>query len=174
VAGAAALVALAVSGCSGESGAAAVVDGTVIPISDVHTATEELRPYLQDPTPTGILEVLVIEPTVARVAAEHGVVVSPQQVEERLAAVADPSGGEDPNASTPEFSAPSLAVARLVVLQEGLQALPDVRAAQEEIGTAIGDLDVDVNPRYGSDFSTSGISPVEHNWLVAEPEAAAP
>jgi hypothetical protein len=170
----AALAALAVSGCSSEGGAAAVVDGKVIPLSDVHTAMSELRPYLREPTPTGILEVLVIEPTVARVAAEHGVVVSPQQVEDRLAAQVTGSQGE--GAAVPQFSDPSLAVGRFVVLQEGLQQLPDVQAVQEDIASELEGLDVEVNPRYGSDFSLAGIAPAEHPWLVPqpEPEPAAP
>jgi len=162
-------VALAVGGCSPEGGAAAVVDGTAIRQSDVQTAMTELEPYLQQPNPRGILEVLIIEPTVARVAAEHGVVVSPQQAEQRLAAQVTSSQGED--AAVPDFSEPSLAVARFVVLQEGLQQLPDVQDVQEDIASALDGLDVEVNPRYGSDFSLSGITPVEHPWLVPEPTA---
>ena len=181
--GAVALAALALGGCSAESGDAAVVDGRAIPVSDVHTATAELRPYLDEPSPSSILAVLVAEPTVARIAGEHGVAVSQQQVRDLLARASEAvaaqgeGGAEDAPADAPaaEFSDPSLTVARFTLLQDGLRALPDAQQVQTQLFDELDALDVDVIRRFGDlDFSQGGITPVEHEWLVPPPEPAAP
>jgi len=65
-----ALVTAAVlSACAGQPGAAAVVDGTSIPTSDLQTALDELGPYVQGASPAAVLGVLIIEPTVSDMAA---------------------------------------------------------------------------------------------------------
>ena len=176
---AAALAVLALAGCSAESGAAAVVDGRVIPVADVHTATAELRPYLDEPSPASILAVLVAEPTMARVAGEHGVAVSPQQVRDLLAQASSAPAAEGLRAAAPPpeggFSDPSVTVARFTLLQNGLRGLPDAQGVQADLLAELDRLDVDVNPRFGEiDFTTGGLAPVEHPWLVPSAEAAAP
>jgi hypothetical protein len=178
-----ALAALALAGCSAESGAAAVVDGTAIPVADVHTAAAELGRHLPEPpSPSSVLAVLVAEPTVVRVAGEHGVVASDQQVQELLDQISQPrEQGQGDSEAAPsdepatEFSEPSAAVARFSILEDGLQALPDAQQVQAELIAELDALDVEVNPRFGTlDFTTGGIAPVQHPWLVPAPEATAP
>ncbi len=150
--------------CSPEAGAAAVVDGDPIPIEDVQVAAQQLAPYLDGATPSGVLLVLVAEPTVARIAAENGVAVSEQQAERLLTDLASGASGAS---GTPEFGAASVAVARFSLLQQELGGLPDADAVQDDILARLQDLDIEVNPRYGAlDFSRGGIVPAEHPWLV--------
>jgi hypothetical protein len=155
------LAAGATAACSPEAGAAAVVEGDPIPVEDVQAAADQLAPYLQGATPSGVLLVLVAEPTVAQIAAENGVAVSQQQAERLLTDLASDS----PDA--PEFSDASVAVARFSLLQQELGELPDPQAVQDDILARLQDLDIDVNPRYGAlDFSRGGIVPAEQPWLV--------
>jgi hypothetical protein len=166
VSGALALAALAVGGCSAQSGAAAVVDGRPISIADLHAATDQLAPFLQDATPAGVLVVLIAEPTFQRVATEHGAGVSTQQAQALLDDLAAQGEGE-----APEFSDSALAVARFTLLQQGLQQLPDGQDVIAQVSEELAELDVDVNPRFGQvDFAAGGITPVVHPWLV--PDAA--
>ncbi len=182
----AAAVVLAVSGaagCSTQSGAAAVVEGRSIPVADVHAATEQLSPYLQNATPSGVLVLLVAEPVFERVATAHGIGVSDQEAQEvldQLAAPPDPAAGEegqepapaDGAGEQPEFGAASLDVARLTLLQRKLGEHPDGQALLDEVTAELAALDVDVNPRFGEiDFGQGGITPVEHDWLVPAPSA---
>lgn len=155
--------ATALAGCSAQPGAAAVVDGTTIPTSDVRVATDELRPYLQDVSPSNVLTVLVHEPTIVAVAEEHGVGVSDEEAVELLESVA---AQRSPDASV-TFSQPSLTVARYSLAYTRLQELED---AQEVLGEAlerIAALDVEVNPRFGSTDDTNAVvAPTARPWIV--------
>lgn len=168
------VAAAGVAGCSAQTGAAAVVDGHAIPIADVHEATEQLGPYLQDPSPSAVLLLLVAAPTFERVAAEHGIGVSPQETQGVLDGLVAPADGEEPAAGAPVFGPASRQVARFTLVQRKLQADPNGAALLQEAGADLADLDVDVNPRYGEvDFTDgSGITPVAHDWLV--PAATTP
>ncbi len=169
LAGALALTALAVSGCTAESGAAAVVEGEPIPVADVHAATDQLRPYLRDITPAGVLVVLIAEPAFQRAAEANGFGVSTQQTQDLLDQLA--SGGEGP---APEFGDAARTVARFTLLQQGLRDLPEGQQVLRDVTAELDELDVEVNPRYGElDFAAGGITPVVHPWLVAD-EAPAP
>jgi hypothetical protein len=169
LAGLLAVSALAAGGCSAQSGAAAVVEGRAISVADVHAATEELRPFLQDATPASILVVLIAEPTFQRAAAAAGVGVSQQEARSLLEQLASDAPG-----AAPQFGDASLAVARFTLLQQGLQELPDAQGVLGGISEELTELDVDVNPRFGElDFAAGGITPVVHPWIVQD-EAAAP
>lgn len=157
------------AGCAGQPGAAAVVDGTTIPTSDVRVASDELRPYLQDVSPSNVLTVLVHEPTIVAIAEENGVGVSDEEAAELLESVAKQ---RDPEADA-TFSQPSLDVARYSLAYTRLQGLED---AQEVLGDAqdrIAQLDVEVNPRFGStDDVNTIVAPTARPWIVA-PQASA-
>lgn len=157
------VAATVLAGCAGQPGAAAVVDGTTIPTSDVRAATEELGPYLQDVSPANVLTVLVHEPTIVDVAAEHGVGVSDAEAQELLESVASQS---DPDADV-TFSPASLAVARYSLAYSRLQERED---AQEVLGEAlerVAALDVEVNPRFGStDDGNTVVAPTARPWIV--------
>lgn len=163
---------LAVAGCSAQSGAAAVVEGRTIPIDEVHRATEELAPYLQDASPSSVLMLLVAEPVFDRVARENGVGVSEQEARDVLEQVAAGAEGEDAG-PTPEFGPGAVTVARFTLLQQRLQERPDGAELLERVTTELEGLDVEVNPRFGRfDLAGGGITPVQHDWLV--PAADAP
>ena len=157
-----------VAGCSAQSGAAAVVEGEAISIADVHAATEQLGPYLQDASPSAVLLLLMAKPTFEEVAAENGVGVSDQEAQAVLDGLAEGGDGAAPGGRTPEFGEAAVDVARFTLLQRKLQELPDGPALLEEVSTRLAELDVDVNPRYGRvDFAGgTGITPLEHPWLV--------
>ncbi len=181
VAAAVVVAAAGLAGCSAQSGAAAVVDGDrTVSVADVHAATEELTPYLQDASPASVLLLLVAEPVFERVAAANGIGVSDQEaraVLDQLAAPQEPAEGEDgaeepatPDGATqpPEFGPASLSVARLTLLQRRLGEHPDGQALLEQVTTDLSALDVDVNPRYGEIdlVEGTGIRPVVHDSLV--------
>ncbi|WNB85067.1 hypothetical protein [Cellulomonas sp. ATA003] len=169
-AGALALTALAAGGCSAQQpGAAAVVEGETIEVSELHAATEELAPYLQDASPAAILVILIAEPTFDRIATENGVAVSTQQAQSLLDGLAAGGDGAGPAGATTEFSDASLAVARFTLLQQSLQALPDAESVLAGVTERLAELDVDVNPRYGDvDFAAGGLMPDDRPWLVAD------
>lgn len=157
-----------VTGCSAQSGAAAVVDGEAIPIADVHEATRELGPYLQDASPSAVLLLLVAEPVFARVAAENGVGVSAQEAQEVLDGLAQPAEGQESPEQPAEFGPASQRVARFTILQRKLQERPDGAELLAQATADLAELDVELNPRYGQvDFASgTGITPVAHDWLV--------
>ena len=166
------LAVVGVTGCSGQTGAAAVVEGEAIPVGDLHEVTRELGPFLQDGSPSGVLLLLVAQPVFERVAAEYGLGVSDAEARAALAGVA----GTAPDAAGEdgvEFGDASLRVARLTILQQRLQQLPDAEPAIRELSDQLANLDVEVNPRYGEiDLAGGrGIVPVEHPWIVAADDA---
>ncbi|MEZ0447920.1 hypothetical protein [Cellulomonas sp. ICMP 17802] len=162
-----ALVALAttavLAGCTGQPGAAAVVDGTAIPTADVRAALEELAPYFQGVTTTNVLAVLVQEPTVVELADEKGVGVSDQDAKALLDSVVQ----QKVKGSTATFTAPSLAVAKYSIAYTNLQGLSDATAVGKEIDKRLRALDVDVNPRFGSlEDGNQVADPTPAPWLV--------
>ena len=160
---------VALAGCTGQPGAAAVVDGTAIPSSDVSTALTELMPYFEEVTTTNLLAVLVQEPTVVELAHEKGVGVSDEDAHDLLDQVVQ----QKVAGTTVTFSEPSLAVARYSIAFTKLQDLPEAEAIGEEIDTRLRALDLEINPRFGSleDGNQIG-APVAVPWL-ASPEGAA-
>jgi hypothetical protein len=159
-----ALTTVGLAGCAGQPGAAAVVDGQAIPTADVQAALDELEPYFQGVTTTNVLAVLVQEPTVVELAEEKGVGVSDEQAQELLDQVVQ----QKVAGATATFTEPSLAVARYSIAFTNLQDLPDAEAVGEQIDQRLRDLDVEVNPRFGSLADGNQIAaPTTPAWLVA-------
>jgi len=161
------LVALAttvtLAGCAGQPGAAAVVDGTAIPTSDVQAALTELAPYFQGVTTTNVLAVLVQAPTVVELAEEKGVGVSDEDAQALLDSVVQ----QKVKGATADFTAPSLAVAKYSIAYTNLQGLPDASDVGKEIDTRLRKLDVDVNPRFGSLTDGNQVAdPTTAPWMV--------
>jgi hypothetical protein len=152
------------AGCAGQPGAAAVVDGTAIPTSDVSAALDELEPWFQGVTTTNVLAVLVQEPTIVELAAEKGVGVSDEDAEALLDQVVQ----QKVQGATATFTDPSLAVARYSIAYTNLQGLPESDGIGEEIDARLRALDVEVNPRFGSlEDGNQVAAPVAAPWLVA-------
>ena len=117
------------AGCAGQPGAAAVVDGTVIPTSDFEAALTELMPWFQGVTTANVLAVLVQEPTVVELAEEKGVGVSDEDAQALLDQVVE----QKVAGATATFTEPSMAVARYSIAYSNLQDLPDAASIGDEI-----------------------------------------
>lgn len=166
------LVVAALTACSGRPGAAAVVDGTRIPVSDVESATTELAPYFQGVTPAAVVSVLMLEPTVAAAAEENGVTVSDQQADDQLATLAQQN---DPDAS-PTFSDSSRTIVRYTMEASALSQLTNASDVNADLQARVSALDIQLNPRYGTLGADNTIGTTVHPWLVAptaDPTAAA-
>lgn len=164
----AALVVGGLSACSGQPGAAAIVDGERISVAELQTATTDLSPYLQNVTQSSVLMVLVAAPTFDRAATEEGVGVSKQQAEDLLdqAAQAAVDAGKAP-ARTTGFSDAAIEVARFTLIQQNLQGLPNGAEVVARVTEQLGGLHAEVNPRYGDvDFATGKADPPAYPWLV--------
>lgn len=165
------LGALVLVGCAGQPGAAAVVDGTAVPVSDLRSAIDELGPYLNDVSATNVLTVLVHEPTIVEVAAEHGVGVSDEDAEALLDSVVTQ---QTPDADV-TFSDASVAVARYSIALSKIQELPDADAVSQEVTERISALDVEVNPRFGTvEDGNTLVAPTTRPWIVVPQDGAAP
>ncbi|RYV49330.1 hypothetical protein [Pengzhenrongella frigida] len=159
------------SGCSGQPGAAAVVDGETISVAELQDATTDLTPYLENVTQSNVLMVLVAAPVFDRAASAAGVGVSTQEAEALLdqAAQAAEEAGTAP-ARTTGFSAAAIEVARFTLLQQNIQGLPDGAEVTAQVSEELASLDAEINPRYGeADLATGSITPATYPWLVAAP-----
>lgn len=158
-----ALTTVGLAGCAGQPGAAAVVDGTAIPTSDVEAALTELLPWFQGVTTTNVLSVLVQEPTVVELAEEKGVGVSDEDAQALLDQVVKQKSAD----ATATFTEPSLAVARYSIAYSNLEDLANASEIGEEIDTRLRALDIEVNPRFASLEEGFQIgAPVAPPWLV--------
>jgi hypothetical protein len=160
----------ALGACSGRPGAAAVVDGRTISVSDLHTVMTELGPYFQDSSTSGVLEAIVQERPMIDVAAEKGVGASDEDAQKLLDQIAQQAGA----ATTPTFSPASVEVARASVSLSNLQGLSDSDEALAELSKRIGALDVTVNPRFGSVGDANAVeAATPRPWLVSSSAGSA-
>ncbi|HEX5333705.1 MAG TPA: hypothetical protein VFW79_13775 [Cellulomonas sp.] len=153
----------ALSGCSGQPGAAAVVDGQAISVADVQTATTELAPLYQGVTATAVLQVLIHERAVAAFASEHGVGVNDQQAADALSGI----GAQLPAVGERTYSAPSLAVERYLMETKALQGLSSADALLPQLQTRLAAQKIEVSPRFGTLADGATITDTVHPWLVA-------
>lgn len=159
VASAAALL----TACAGQPGAAAVVDGTSIPASDLQTALDELEPYVQGASPSAVLGVLVVEPTVVQMAADAGVAASDADAQAFLDQVVQQSTPDE----HPTFGPASLAIARYFVAFTNLSNLSSQEEVTADITKKVADLDVEVNPRFGTLGEDNKITdPTPPKWII--------
>ncbi|WP_426594507.1 hypothetical protein ACPPVS_03050 [Cellulomonas sp. McL0617] len=169
-----ALVALAtaavLSACAGQPGAAAVVNGTAIPASDLQSALDELGPYVQGASPSAVLSVLVVEPTVTQMAAEAGVAASDADAKAFLDSVVKQT---TPDAN-PTFGPASMAIARYFVAFTNLSNKSSQEAVTAEITKRTAKLDVTVNPRYGTLGKNNTITAATPPTWMIEPTTAPP
>jgi hypothetical protein len=160
-------LAAGLAACSGQPGAAAVVDGRAIPVSDVQDAQTELSPFFQGVTPSAMLAVLVQEPVLRAFLEEEDAGISQDQAETALSQLVEQSGG-DPDA---QFSEASRAVVRYTLEYSALQQL-GTSADIEKFTQALTDLDLQVSPRFGSVDTGNVISPTTYPWIVLATDAA--
>ncbi|UFU03822.1 SurA N-terminal domain-containing protein [Ruania suaedae] len=166
--------ALFASGCAGQPGAAAVVDGEAITESELTDAATTLEPFLQEGVaPAALLGAMIQAPVLVDVAAEQGIGFSADQAREQLTANAEAGGIEVPESFSPE----TMELARYLFLAGLVNQSPDAQAINEEVLARLAELDVEVSPRYGSWDPTlaqgSPVQPGQPEWIVAPaPEQA--
>jgi hypothetical protein len=164
----------ALSGCSTQAGAAALVGDRRISVSDLQTATTQLKALVQDPaqiTQQLVLGWLIANPYAVRVAAKKGKGVSRDDALRFFsqANFKDAAGGTTP--SEPAVSAVQTAYALQLLAGQDV----DQQTAKANVDEIIAGLKADkvtVNPRYGSfdyawDPQTQAftLSPRNVDWL---------
>ena len=168
LAGGALAAAAALGACSGTPGAAAVVAGRAIPASDVRVAVEQLGGLFQGVSTQTVTSVLIQEPTISAIAAENGVGVSTAQAQDLLDSASQAAG-----VTLPDDLAPStLAVARYVQASGALQDAPNAPELAQQFSDRIAELDIEVNPRFGTLLEDANIdAPAVRPWVVGAGES---
>jgi hypothetical protein len=172
------------SGCgTTQAGAAAIVGDRRITVSELQTATTELKQLVQDPTQITqelVLGWLIANPAAVQVASEKGQAVSRDDALRFFsqAKFTNPDGGNTP--SDAAVSAVQTAYALQVLAGQDV----DPATAKTNVDQVIGDLKaetVTVNPRYGTfDYAWNTqtqsftLSPRKVDWLTTpSPSASA-
>lgn len=168
LAGGALAAAAALGACSGTPGAAAVVDDRVITADEVQVAVEQLGGLFQGVSTQTVTSVLIQEPTITELAAENGIGVSPEQARTLLESAATAGG-----AALPDDLAPStIAVARYVQASGALQDADNAAELAQQFSERIGELDIEVNPRFGTLVGDANIDvPGLRPWVVGAGES---
>ena len=156
--------ALVTAGCGATTAnRAAVVDGTVIPETDLQAAVSEINgmdpALLQEKlTPSGTLTALVQAPVVLDYLEGKGIVVSDSVASEEAAS----RGVAEPSEAT--LSVIKLASAISAAQQSGQLTEADAQALSEQLRSQ----DVEVNPRYGSfNPDTASVQLGQPSWVEA-------
>jgi hypothetical protein len=164
--------ALVLSACgSNEAGAAAVVGGRRISVSQVQSAYRDLVPLVgqdQQLSQGDILNFLILEPYLVQAAGQLGRGVSAHDAELEFQQV--------PNAPEPSEAGVDVLRANLAIvqLQQG-RGQAEVLATFDQIATRLKAAGVHVNPRYGAgiDYRTFTMQAAKQDWLKT-PGAATP
>jgi hypothetical protein len=151
---------LALSGCGAQqSGAAAIVNDTVISDQEAQSVTSELNKLAeggQQVRTSDALISLILAPYVLAEAERAGKTVSVAQARKVIAKVADPSP----------------ATIKFVQMQLAIQDLD--QASKTSILNQLGKVKITVNPRYGVfDPEQIALTPTTPNWIKPTAPAAA-
>jgi hypothetical protein len=164
-------VALTLAGC-GRAGAAAIVDGRHISVTEVQDATQSLRSA--DPanfgkvTPSQVLSVLILGRYAEQAAAAAGQGVSDDVVRQALQSTAQQNGNS--NIHLDRLNADAMTALR------GEVALTELdQAGQQKVLQQIKSAHISVSPRYGTFNRTSGsITAATPNWIQPAAKPTAP
>lgn len=171
---AALLAAGLLTGCGlSTPGAAAVVDGESIAVSQLQQAHADLLTLpLQGELSQGqVLALMIGSDAVLDTASERGVAVSESDVVSEIQAVLETDDEEPVGPEAVRVLQTVLALSRI-----GNELPPEqVSEAQMEITDELLVADVEVNPRYGS-FEAEGITiqPIDNPWLSGDEATPAP
>ena len=159
------------TGCAGDPTTAAEVDGRVITRAEVEAAQEDYTAFSGSAAAAeDILVRLVVAQLVIDRAEAEGVGVSAEQARANLEAAAEQAelGDRDFADSTVEIERMSTAVVNL-------QGLEDAEQVFTELSEDLTELDVTVNPRYGTyDVEAATLSPTSYPWIVGAEAATEP
>lgn len=154
--------ALLLTGC-GRPGTAATVDGERITDAQLATLVDDLErltassPDAGPVAPSIALATFVQGPTIEEVGAEAGAAASDMQAVELLDGAAEGSSLE-PWDYSPEL----VQFARIALTRQALQA---DTAASAEVGRRLAELDVELNPRFGT-WDAGQVTPASWPWLI--------
>ena len=193
-AGLACAAALVLSGCSdARLGAAAVVDGTAIPVSDLQDATNEYLEVIPGGDPkqaqVAILQSMIISEVLDEVARDNGVRVPDGRVAAERDDLFESFGGRRglvrtlANSQQQPTILPPSGVERWVKDRLLFNAIAEevgggplntadpesqevLVEVQDQLTKAGEDLDIEVNPRYGSWSPKRGITPLVSGGLA--------
>ena len=158
-----------VAGCTGQPGAAAIVDGRRISVAEVQQGTRELAPYYSSVDQKSVLILLIGAPSIEAVAEEAGMGVSVQQAQDQLATTAKTAG----TSPAPTFGTAAVEVIRFSLAQKALEAAPNAAVLVAKVNDRLTALRPDVNPRYGAvDLSKGAVTDIAYPWLVTPSDAS--
>jgi|GEM_PF-3761884 len=152
------------SACTGEVGAAAVVDGERIETSTVQEAVDDLAPLSPGFSQSDALTSLIDGPAWIETASDLGMGLSDQEVHEQLEGFAAEAGVEKT-----EFSDGALDVMRVSLVAGQLLNGPDAERATIEVTELLEDRDIKINPRFGERDPQGGVVPTTPDWLIDSP-----
>lgn len=152
------------SGCSSRPGAAAIVDGRTITTSDVVAVVDDLKPALGSVSATQVLNILIEEPMLVQLAADHGQGVSSADAKATLDGFFTAAKLTPPATFSP------------ATMEVGLHQAANAKLAADTSDTTLGQdyttrlakLQVTVNPRFGTwDQGQLGAAAAP-SWVVAQ------
>lgn len=155
-------IVLALAGCAGQPGAAAIVDGEVISEAYLAETVADLSVF-SDAPPASVLQALIVAPFWVDGAAEAGYGASDDEAEALLADLAA-SNGVSP--STVEAGPGLLSIARVTAAQDKANASGEGTAVAGVVQERVNDAEIVVNPRYGEWVLDQGVQSVPRPWLT--------
>jgi len=159
---------IALSGCAGKPGAAAIVDGQTISEQALAQSGRALQPFLQSQlTPSSMLSSMIQADVFLQVASEHGMGISAEEARDYLENIAEQAGIDAPE-SYPEGT---LDVTRMLMATQKLSTSQECATIQQEVVHELSEMDVSISPRYGTwdpeGSSGSLVKEPSPDWLIS-------
>lgn len=161
---AAAIVVLALAGCSARPGVAAVVDGETISEAALAETVHDFRLF-SDAPPGSVLQALVVSPFWNEAAADVGLGTSTQEGLARLESLAAETGVDVERA---QFGPGLVSIARVIVAQQKAVEAGVAAELAAEADRLVRAAEIEVSPRYG-EWSAEGLVATSPPWLLPEP-----
>ena len=156
------VVVTALSGCAGQPGTVAEVDGHVITEADLDRVSEELGPFLTNASRGAVLTALVQSRAGLELGELNDIEITAERAEEFLDSLAT-NAGADPT----DWSEGSVTIAQMQLLGSELAQLSDAEATTAQYQEILAGLDVTVSPRYGEyDPATGEVVALQPEWIV--------
>ncbi|MGC5628613.1 hypothetical protein ACPYO6_10260 [Georgenia sp. Z1344] len=150
------------AGCSANPGTAAVIDGEEMSEREAQSVAGELvGVFGQELTTVDAVMNYAYSDAITRVAGENGLTVSDQAVRDQLATMTEQSGYTPDGDYLPQ----TLEIVESLMLAGQLQS---DQALSTQVTEAMSEVDIELNPRYGTVEGGQYAQPA-HPWLQAAP-----
>lgn len=154
---------LGLAGCTAAPGIAAVAGDRTITQAELVRTQEDLSLLIEAPDAASVLYAMTIAPFYIEAAADNGVGVSLEEARAAMAQNAANKGIEN----LPALGDGAVDVFRSAMAAQNITALPDAEEILAGAQQEIAELDLDVNPRYGTvDTRTGQVAPLTLPWIV--------